>query len=68
MIKNGYKKENIKEILEQIKINNDDTIKKEYNKIYNKLKNKYKEEELTIKIKQKLYQKGFELEEINKLN
>ena len=64
----GYKKEEIIEIIEKNMVNNNQIIKKEYEKLYNKLKTKYNEEELKIKIKQKLYQKGFSIEEINNIN
>ncbi len=42
-------------------VNNDDEdlIKKEFIKEYNKLSKKYNDKELILKIKQKLYQKGF---------
>lgn len=61
----GYDKEEILDIIEKNKIKNDNIIEKEYTKLYNKLKNKYNEEQLKYVIKQKLYQKGFNIEEIN---
>ncbi len=63
----GYDKEDINEILNAITTDNDEIIKKEYNKLINKYKTKYDEEKLKYIIKQKLYQKGFNIEEINKL-
>lgn len=63
----GYDKNDILYILENNITSNNEIIKKEYTKIYNKLKNKYEGKELIFKIKQKLYQKGFEIEEINKI-
>ena len=45
----------------------DDKLIKEYNKIYNKYKNKYDSNKLELTIKQKLYQKGFKVEDINKI-
>lgn len=64
----GYEKNDIINIIENNKITDDTIIKKEYNKLYNKLKNKYEEEELEKIIKQKLYQKGFSIDEINNIN
>lgn len=63
----GYDKEEILDIIENNKITNNNIIEKEYTKLYNKLKNKYEEEQLKYIIKQKLYQKGFNIEEINKI-
>ena len=67
MIIMGYDKNKINETLDNKILNNTNIIKKEYIKIYNKLKQKYSGEELNFKIKQKLYQKGFNLEEINEI-
>ena len=67
MINLGYEKNKILEILE-MNINNDDSIlNKEFEKNYTKLEKKYKGIELRNKLKQKLLQKGFNIEEINKL-
>ena len=63
----GYDKEEINEILENNAINNNEIIKKEYNKLFNKYKTKYDGEKLKYTIKQKLYQKGFNLEEISEI-
>lgn len=63
----GYDKEEINEILNREQIDNNEIIKKEYNKLINKYKTKYEEEKLKYIIKQKLYQKGFNIEEINNL-
>lgn len=64
----GYEKSDIVDIIENNQTQNNEIIKKEYNKIYNKLKNKYEGEELKRNIKQKLYQKGFSIDEINNVN
>ena len=64
----GYEKSDIVDIKENNQKQNNEIIKKEYNKIYNKLKNKYDEEELKRNIRQKLYQKGFSIDEINNIN
>ena len=63
----GYDRNEIIEIIDNEKIDDNEIIKKEYDKLYNKLKQKYNDYELNIKIKQKLYQKGFKIEEINKI-
>lgn len=63
----GYKKDMIEELLTNITIDNDEALKKEYEKQYNKLSKKYKDEELKYKIKQNLYQKGYKLDDINKI-
>ncbi len=63
----GYKIDEIDEILNKIKIENTDSIKKEYEKQYNKLSKKYKDKELEYKLKNTLYQKGYKIDEINKI-
>lgn len=63
----GYDKNDVLNIYDNIFIENDDLLKKEYNKIYKKLSSKYSDKELLIKIKTKLYQKGFDIDEINKI-
>jgi regulatory protein len=63
----GYNKEDINEILEQNIKHDENIIKKEYDKLYNKYKTKYNEEQLKYTIKQKLYQKGFLIDEINEI-
>lgn len=67
-ITQGYEKEMIIEILENNLVSNTNILKKEYDKLYNKYKNKYDEYELKRVIKQKLYQKGFSIDEINNIN
>lgn len=63
----GYEKQDIIEIFEAKYKKNNEIIKNEYTKIYNKLKEKYEGEQLNFRIKQKLYQKGFTIEEINEI-
>ncbi len=63
----GYNKEDIIEILEKNNINNTEIIKKEYDKLYNKYKTKYDNAQLEYTIKQKLFQKGFTIDEINNI-
>lgn len=60
----GYSKEDINNHLENIKLDNS-KLEKEMEKVYNKLKIKYDGYTLKMKLKQKLYLKGFTNEEIN---
>ena len=55
----GYTKETAMSEVNKIKIDDQDIMKKEYDKLYKKLSKKYRGKELEYKIKQKLYQKGF---------
>ena len=55
----GYHKSLINEVLANINIEDKDIYQKEYDKLEKKLSRKYQGKELEIKIKQKLYQKGF---------
>ena len=59
----GYSREDIIYHLDNVKLNNN--LEKEMEKIYNKLKMKYEGYTLYNKLKQKLYAKGFTIEEIN---
>lgn len=59
----GYSREDVINHLEGVKLNND--LGKEMFKIYNKLKAKYEGYTLRVKLKQKLYSKGFTSDEIN---
>ena len=63
----GYKKEDIITILDNYDIVSTSNIKSDYDKLYNKYKNKYDEYKLKITLKNKLYQKGYSIEEINKI-
>lgn len=60
----GYSKEDIINNLDNIKIDNK-KLENEMLKIFNKLENKYSGFELKNKLKQKLYSKGFNSNEIN---
>jgi len=64
----GYSKEMINEIYDNIEVNKTGLLKKEYDKLYKKLSVKYSGRELENKIKSKLYQKGFTIDEINNTN
>lgn len=48
-------------------IEDDDLLKKEFNKLYNKYKVKLTSPKLELKVRQSLYQKGYKIEDINKL-
>ncbi len=55
----GYTKELVILLVNKVNIDDDDIMKKEYDKIYKKLSKKYSGKELEYKAKQKMYQKGF---------
>jgi SOS response regulatory protein OraA/RecX len=55
----------INDILNNINLNSDEAILKEYKALYNKLSKKYKDQQLDFEIKQRLYRKGYSSEEIN---
>lgn len=59
LINLGYKKENILYVLNNFDLDDNNALKKEYEKQLRLLSKKYKGQELNYKIKQKLYQKGF---------
>ena len=61
----GYSKDMILEVLNNFTINEIDIIKKEYDLLYKKLSKKYQGSELQYQIKNKLYSKGFNIENIN---
>lgn len=67
LINLGYLKEDIISIYDNINIDNSNLLKKEYDKLYKKLSLKYSDKELNFKIKNKLYQKGFTIDEINSI-
>ncbi|MDD2180961.1 MAG: FAD-dependent oxidoreductase [Bacilli bacterium] len=60
----GYSVDMIHEIFDELFSEDSNIIQKEYDKLYNNLKRKYSGDELFIKIKQKLYQKGYQMPEI----
>lgn len=67
LINLGYNKSDIVEIYDTINVDNGSLLKKEYDKLYKKLSLKYSDKELYNKIKIKLYQKGFSIDEINSI-
>ncbi len=60
----GYDSDMIESSLQNITLSNNN-ISKEYETIYNKLVKKYEGKDLEFHIRQKLYQKGYKIEEIN---
>lgn len=64
----GYSYDDIKKVLEDIDSSNDiNLLKKDYEKAYKILSRKYKDKELLYKIKSNLYNKGYKIEDINKI-
>ena len=63
----GYKIDSINEILSNINICSNSDIKKDYDKLYSKYKDKYDSYKLRSYLKGKLYQKGYTIDEINKV-
>lgn len=61
----GYNNNLIEENLNNLNLNNNENIKKEYSKAYNKYSKKYMDQELYQKVKSYLYRKGYKIEEIN---
>lgn len=67
-INEGFKKEDILNILEKIQMpNNSNALEKEANKLYIKLSRKYENKELYFQLKGKLLTKGFEFQEIEEV-
>lgn len=62
----GYSKEMIEEVLSNKDVDNNEEGIKLYNKLYNKYSKKYQGYELENLLRQKMYQKGFDLSEIKK--
>lgn len=62
---NGFSKEMISRIFDENSNQNDNVIEKEAGRIYEKLARKYEGRELAQKLKEKLYQKGFSMTDIN---
>ena len=64
----GYLKDQIEEIiLDNYQEDDSDKLKKEFDKIYNKYQKKYSDNKLILTVKQKLYIKGFNIEDIDKI-
>lgn len=59
--KQGFKRSLLDEYIQNLRLDSDQELRdKEYRKLYQKLSKKYQGNELEYKIKEKLYQKGFE--------
>lgn len=64
----GYDKELIEDVFNSLNIKGDSNkIKTDYDKLKNKYSKKYSDYKLESTIKQKLYQKGYSIDEINKI-
>ena len=61
MINLGYDKDEVLKKLESIDFSNNKDIQKEYQKLYKKYSPKYSGTKLDMVIKQKLYQKGYDI-------
>lgn len=62
---NGFPKNMIIDVYESLEVNDNSNLEREYNKLYGKYSKKFDGYELLKKIKEKLYQKGFDINEIN---
>lgn len=61
LVKQGFERSIVERLLEEIQLDGDRALlEKKYNKLYRNLSRKYQGEELEYRIRQKLYQKGFE--------
>ena len=63
---NGYEDDMIMSVLDSIRIDSSEIFEKEANKIWNVLSKKYQNKELKVRFKNKMYTKGFSIDEINK--
>lgn len=63
----GYSLDDINKILEISEIKSNSNIKNDYDKLYNKYSSKYDEYKLKSILKSKLFQKGYTVEEINRI-
>jgi regulatory protein len=70
LLQKGFDDDYLDELIEnkikQVKVNDEELIKKEMQKLLKKYQNKLNAQELTLLIKQKLYQKGFSMKDIEK--
>lgn len=68
LVTKGFSKDMVMNIIDTYEFKTDESVLlKEYNKIRNKLESKYSDKELSFQIKNKLYAKGFTLEEIENI-
>ena len=59
LLNKGFYKDDILEVLDNIKVDDKKIYEKEYKKLYEKYSKKYSGKELEYKIREKMYQKGF---------
>ncbi len=67
MVNLGYSKDMILQILSTCSFQDTEKLEKEYEIQYNRLRRKYSDKDLTRKIKEKLYSKGFDINQIEEL-
>ena len=67
MINLGYSSEMFNECYDSLEIDDNDNLRKEFDKLYKKLSLKETDDNLYLKIRQKLYQKGYNLSDIDKI-
>lgn len=65
LVNNGFDRDLISSIYDELDSGTSNILEREYQKLYQKLSRKYEGKELYHKIKEKLYQKGFDSNEIN---
>lgn len=70
LLRRGFTSDLVFEVVQEINFEVDDEeeqllLKKEANKLYTRYQNKYDEVEMKLKIKQRLYSRGFELKQID---
>ena len=63
----GYETELVLPIVDSIEVNTNDIVKKEYDLLYKKLSSKFNDKKLDYEIRNRLYKKGFNMEEINNI-
>jgi len=63
----GYSKELFANYLDDIRIDNLEMLKKDYNILYKKYHQKYQDNKLNLFIRDKLYKKGYNIDEINEV-
>lgn len=67
MINLGYSSEMFNECYDELESNDDNNLKKEFEKWYKKFSLKENDDNLYLKIRQKLYQKGYNLSDVDNL-
>lgn len=67
MINKGYDRDMINSIMDSYSFDDDELLLNDYKKLHDKLSKKYSGYDLTNKIKQKLYSKGFDINKINEV-